>query len=413
MSEAILAPKLRFPEFSGDWEEKKLGEFLISTLREIDKPQTNYLAIGLRSHFKGTFQKPDSNPFKIAMDKLFQVEENDLIVNITFAWEGAIAIVKKNDKGGLVSHRFPTYTFDKHITNHLFFQFQFIQKRFRYMLGVISPGGAGRNRVMSKKDFVKLKTLLPSLPEQQKIASFLTSVDNKIEQLTKKQELLEKYKKGLMQKIFSQEIRFKANDGSDYPDWEEKNIDSLPITISDGNYGEQYPTSKDFKKIGVPFLRANNIKNLKVSKNDIRYITIEQHNILTSGHLKTNDILITTRGELGNIALVDDRFHNANINAQICLLRIDDSSILNYKYLLISLNSNSCKKQYKRFETGTALKQLPKGSLKKIKLNIPLLPEQLKIANFLSSIVNKIEQIGKQLDETKLFKKALLQQMFI
>ena len=70
---------------------------------------------------------------------------------------------------------------------------------------------------------------MPTKPEQQKIATFLTSVDNKIEQLGKKQELLGEYKKGLMQKIFSQEIRFKADDGSDYPDWEEKKVGRFVI----------------------------------------------------------------------------------------------------------------------------------------------------------------------------------------
>jgi len=163
MSEAAHIPQLRFPEYSANWSQRLLSDFLIPTLREIEKPKVNYLAIGLRSHCKGTFQKPDSDPSKIAMEKLFRVKENDLIVNITFAWEGAIAIVKENDEGGLVSHRFPTYTFDTNITSHHFFKHQFINKRFRYLLDLISPGGAGRNRVMSKKEFVKLKVPLPSV----------------------------------------------------------------------------------------------------------------------------------------------------------------------------------------------------------------------------------------------------------
>jgi type I restriction enzyme S subunit len=171
-------------------------------LREVPKPNINYLAIGVRSHCKGTFQKPDSEPHKIAMDKLYQVKENDLIVSITFAWESAIAIVKKEDENGLVSHRFPTYTFNKKVAIVDFFRYVIIQKKFRFMLDLISPGGAGRNRVMSKKDFLKLKWNMPCVEEQNKIANFLSSIDTKIEQTQKQLEKTKEFKKALLQQMF-------------------------------------------------------------------------------------------------------------------------------------------------------------------------------------------------------------------
>ena len=202
----IFFQKIRFKADDGsdysDWEEKKLGDFLNLTLREVPKPNKNYLAIGIRSHCKGTFQKPDSEPHKIAMDKLYQVKENDLIVNITFAWESAIAIVKKEDENGLVSHRFPTYIFNKNLAIVEFFRYVIIQKKFRLMLDLISPGGAGRNRVMSKKDFLRLKWKLPCIEEQTKIANFLSSIDTKISQNRKALEETKKFKKALLQQMF-------------------------------------------------------------------------------------------------------------------------------------------------------------------------------------------------------------------
>ena len=202
----IFNQEIRFKAEDGsefcDWKEYSLKDFLIPTLREVEKPKENYLAIGVRSHCKGTFQKPDSEPDKIAMDKLYVVKENDLIVNITFAWESAIAIVKKEDEGGLVSHRFPTYTFDEKISNSKYFQYVIIQKRFRIMLDLISPGGAGRNRVMSKKDFLTLKWELPCIEEQNKIANFLSSIDTKIEQTQKQLESSKEFKKALLQQMF-------------------------------------------------------------------------------------------------------------------------------------------------------------------------------------------------------------------
>lgn len=202
----LFSGKLRFKDENGedypDWEKKKLGEVLTLTIREVDKPKENYLAIGIRSHVKGTFQKPDSDPSKIAMDKLFVVKENDLIVNITFAWEGAIAIVKKEDDGGLVSHRFPTYTFNSsHLLREYFAQV-IIDKKFRMILDLISPGGAGRNRVLSKKEFIKIEWSLPRVQEQHKISNFLSSIDTKIESTNKQIIQARTFKKGLLQQMF-------------------------------------------------------------------------------------------------------------------------------------------------------------------------------------------------------------------
>lgn len=202
----LFSQQLRFKGENGEefpaWEEKTLGEFLIPTFRAVDKPNGSYLAIGIRSHCKGTFQKADEDPTKNAMDTLYEVKENDLIVNITFAWEGAIAMVKKEDDGGLVSHRFPTYTFNRDLVIGEFFQYVYPQKRFRLMLELISPGGAGRNRVMSKSEFLKLKWEIPCLEEQQKIAAYLTALDGRIGRVGGQLEALRAWKKGLLQGMF-------------------------------------------------------------------------------------------------------------------------------------------------------------------------------------------------------------------
>ncbi|MFK5950099.1 MAG: restriction endonuclease subunit S [Methylococcales bacterium] len=202
----LFSQEIRFKDEQGngfpDWEEKALAEVLTPQIREVKKPSDRYLAIGIRSHMKDTFQKPEFNPDDIAMEKLFDVKENDLVVNITFAWEGAIAIVKPEDEGGLVSHRFPTYTFKQGQATHEFFRHIIKQKRFKYMLDVISPGGAGRNRVLSKKEFLKLKWTLPSVVEQNKIALFLGVLDKKIDFTKQQIEQTETFKKGLLQQMF-------------------------------------------------------------------------------------------------------------------------------------------------------------------------------------------------------------------
>ena len=408
MSEAAHIPQLRFPEYSANWSQRLLSDFLIPTLREIEKPKVNYLAIGLRSHCKGTFQKPDSDPSKIAMEKLFRVKENDLIVNITFAWEGAIAIVKENDEGGLVSHRFPTYTFDTNITSHHFFKHQFINKRFRYLLDLISPGGAGRNRVMSKKEFVKLKVPLPSVGEQQKIAAFLTAVDNKIEQLSKKQALLGSWKKGLMQQIFSQAIRFKADDGSAFPVWEEKNIVELAKT-SIGLVTSMTPYYVDK---GVPLIRNNDIFQNKIRKEKLIRLDYEFDQLNKNRRLFTNDIVTVHTGNIGASAVIDEELNGCQGFATLNT-RIKNQNEISSSFLCWYYNSTRNIKYALSMATGDGRSNYNLKDFNKATIPVPSLPEQTKIAAFLTAVDNKIEQVGKQLDESKQFKKALLQQMFV
>jgi len=189
------------------WTKQPLGNFVKPIVRQIDKPNEPYLGIGLRSHGKGTFLKHDEEPGKNSMDKFYVVRPDDLIVNITFAWEQAIAIVKPEDDGALASHRFPTYTFIEDKGHPDFFRFYIIQPRMKYMLRLISPGGAGRNRVMSKSDFIKLEFLLPDYKEQTAIAQVLLAADKEISLLKTKAEKLHEQKKGLMQQLLTGKIR--------------------------------------------------------------------------------------------------------------------------------------------------------------------------------------------------------------
>jgi type I restriction enzyme S subunit len=197
-------PRSRFPEFNGapGWEEKRLDEVIFPIVRKRKKPSEAYTGLGLRSHGKGTFLKKLIDPDKNSAEYLFEVKCNDLVVNITFAWEGAVAIAGTADDGALVSHRFPTYTFEMGAAIPDFFRYLIFDKQFIYKLGVISPGGAGRNRVLDKKAFLKLNVMLPRTEEQRSIADCLTTLDNKITAQSVKIDSLEQHKRGLMQQLF-------------------------------------------------------------------------------------------------------------------------------------------------------------------------------------------------------------------
>ena len=172
-------PAYRFQGYTDAWELRKLGEVIEQQIREVDKPNDAYRRLSVRSHAKGTFHQVVEDPSTVAMDKLYIVKADDLIVNITFAWEHAIAVANLYDDGLLVSHRFPTYRakFNSDIT---YIKYLVSQEDFRRKLEFISPGGAGRNRVMNKKDFINLKAVFPTLPEQEAIGSFFSVLDQLI-----------------------------------------------------------------------------------------------------------------------------------------------------------------------------------------------------------------------------------------
>jgi type I restriction enzyme S subunit len=194
-------PELRFPGFADPWEQRKLESLVTRVTREVAKPDHPYTRISVRSHAKGTFHQDVLDPSSVAMSKLFVVRENDLIVNITFAWEHAIAIANKSDDGLLVSHRFPTYLIDK--SDIKFVHYLVSQESFRYKMDLISPGGAGRNRVLNQKDFVKILSDVPTnLEEQTKIGEMFDKLDHLIASNQRKVDKLKELKKGYMQQMF-------------------------------------------------------------------------------------------------------------------------------------------------------------------------------------------------------------------
>ena len=193
-------PEIRLDGFERKWEKKKLIDLVSPVSRKVKKPSDPYYRLSIRSHAKGTFKQFVDDPKKIAMDNLFEVKENDLVVNITFAWEHAIAVASKEDDGLLVSHRFPTYVIDKSDKN--FINIYIKREEFRQKMDLLSPGGAGRNRVLNVKDFINIQMIVPELEEQQAIGAYFSNLDNLIDAHQEKITQLETLKKKLLQDMF-------------------------------------------------------------------------------------------------------------------------------------------------------------------------------------------------------------------
>ena len=190
-----------------------------------------------------------------------------------------------------------------------------------------------------------------------------------------------------------------------------REIKDLGIHISDGNYSSKYPRSEEFVKEGVPFIRANNLVNGEVTDEDMYFITPEKHAILLKGHLQEGDVLITTRGNIGQVGIVPKRHIDSNINAQLVLLRTNPKELYN-RYLLWALQSQSVKKQYQTLQTGTALKQLPVGKLEQVSIKVTDIISQHNIADNLDKIYKIINDRKKELNLLDDLIKARFVEMF-
>ena len=161
------------------WEQRKLGDVVKRYEDPVCTPSDGYNRLGIRSHAKGVFHSHVEKGEELSTGQLYRVGVGNLIVNITFAWEHAVAITAESDRDFLVSQRFPQFSFlEGNYPN--FFKYVISKDSFRHHLWLSSPGGAGRNRVLNQNEMLEYNVLLPSFEEQQKMAEVLELCDTLI-----------------------------------------------------------------------------------------------------------------------------------------------------------------------------------------------------------------------------------------
>jgi len=186
----------------------RLNKALIRIKREveIDLKQL-YYQIGIRSHGKGIFHKEPFTGQELGNKRIYWVEPGDFVLNIVFAWEGAVALVSENERGMCGSHRFPTFEFNTDICLPEFLLFYFKTPTGVRQLEDVSPGGAGRNKTLNQGDFLKLKISLPDLEVQQEIVVSLQTHTDAILTMQAEAASLREVKRGLMQGLLSGQVR--------------------------------------------------------------------------------------------------------------------------------------------------------------------------------------------------------------
>ncbi len=408
-----LKPKLRFPEFRNapHWTEKLLEDALSPIVRERKKPIEAYTGLGMRSHGKGTFLKNLQNPEKNSMEYLYEVQGDDLIVNITFAWEGAIAIAKPTDTGALVSHRFPTYEFKRDSAIPDFFRYIILDKQFVYYLGVISPGGAGRNRVLNKSDFLKLRVFLPEVSEQKKIAECLTALDEVMAAHGQKLDALKTHKTGLMQQLFPRAgetvPRLRFPEFQDTEEWEAMRLGDVCEKIMDGTHFS--PKTKSGPRL---YLTSKNIQNGRIDLSNTSYISEEEHRqIYNRCPVKLHDVLLTKDGaNTGNCALNDLNFEFSLLSS-VAVLR-GMPSMLGQRFLYQSILSEKNQELIAESMSGQAITRITLEKIGNFIVTVASIEEQERIADCLSAFDEIIFTQTQKLEALKTHKKGLMQQLF-
>jgi len=396
-------PKLRFPGFSQPWVEKKLGNVAeFSKGKNISKSDITEEGLEcirygeLYTKYKEKIDQIYSRT-NINKDELVLSKKNDVI--IPASGETAIDI----STASCIMHDGIAIGGDINILrtkeDGLFLAY-FLKNKKQTEIANLAQGISVIH--LYARQLSGLQIYLPTLPEQQKIANFLSDIDTKIEKLSRKKELMSEYKKGVMQKIFSQKIRFKDENGNDYPDWEEKRLGEV-CEVKRGA-GSNYIKYVNSETKGIRLIRIGDFLGSEPvyveNTDEIRRFTIKYGDILIAGTGATAGITFKVPKEFDNLAY---SYNAPRIRSEKC----DTEFLINY------LESDTILNQQKRLFTGNAQPFLDIKAISNFKINLPCLEEQKKIAEFLTNLDKNIGNIDTELNAVKEFKKGLLQKLFV
>ena len=421
----MATPKLRFKEFDGDWANFNLGDIsdiktgpFGSTLHQKD-----YVEIGTPiitvEHLGEVGLTSQNLPLVSDEDKVrlksYMLDEGDL----AFSRVGSVdrcAIITDKEKGWLFSGRILRVRPNKKLVHSKNLMYALKTEDAKYRIRSVAVGQTmpSLNTEILKNFSINLSN---SVEEQTKIASFLSVVDEKISQLTQKHELLSQYKQGMMQKLFSQQIRFKADDGSEFGEWEEKTlIDSVDTNIkwsfTGGPFGSNLK-SEDYTELGIRIIQLQNIGDGAFLNDYKIYTSPEKANELLSCNIYPDEILISKMGDPVARCCIVPKHHDRYVMCSDGIRLVVDKQNYSSIFMFYQINYQDFRQSASDVSTGSTRKRIGLSDLKQLPIKAPCLEEQTKIANFLSAIDQKIEVVAQQIEQAKQWKKGLLQQMFV
>ena len=411
-----MTPELRFKGFTEPWEQRKLGEVGTTYTGLSGKTKNDF------GHGEGkfvTYMNVFSNPISsLSMVEPIEVDDSQNEVNVgdvffTTSSETpeevgmTSVLLEKQGKTYLNSFCFgyrPTRKFDNYYLAYML-RSSNVRNKIVFLAQGISRYNISKNKVMD------IDVPIPNLNEQQEIGAYFKNLDNLITLHQREVDTLTNIKKGLMQKIFSQEIRFKADDGSEFPEWKKKTLSSIG-SFYNGLSGK---TKDDFGKGNSKYITYMNVfKNVFSNQDLLENVIISEKE--KQNHVEYGDMLFTQSSEtfeevgMTSVYLYEDRPY---LNSFCIGFHLSDLNTTYPQYMGYLMRTENVRKQIINEGQGISRINLSANRLMNITLIIPCLEEQQKIADCLSAMDKKIEVAQKELETLKTIKKGFLQQMFV
>ncbi|HDG1911355.1 TPA: restriction endonuclease subunit S, partial [Staphylococcus aureus] len=399
-------PELRFPGFEGEWEEKQFADFtkINQGLQiAINERKTEY-SPELYFYITNEFLRPNSQT------KYFIENPPQSVI----ANKEDILMTRTGNTGKVVTNVFGAFhnnffkiKFDKNLYDRLFLVEVLNSSKIQNK--ILSLAGSSTIPDLNHSDFYSISSSYPLLREQQKIGKFFSKLDRQIELEEQKLELLKQQKKGYMQKIFSQELRFKDENGNDYPEWESKSIQEIFENKGGTALETEFNFDGNYKVISIGSYSINstyNDQNIRVNKN------------------KKTEKYILSKGDLAMV--LNDKTKDGKIIGRSIFIDKDNQYIYNQrterlipfaendnKFLWFLMNTDLIRNKIKGMMQGATQVYINYSSIKLISIQLPLLEEQQKIRGFLEVLSGITTEQLHKIDQLKERKKAFLQKMFI
>lgn len=405
----MSVPKLRFPEFSGEWEEQKLNLiFTKITQRNSDNNNSNVITNSATEGLvrqREYFDKDIANKDKT--DNYFIIKNGDFVYNprkSTAAPYGPFTQYKFIDDG-IVSPLYLCLRKNNDAIESKYLEYYFKTTCWHQYIYENGSSGARHDRVSIHDDvLLAMPIMVPAQNEQQKIADFLSNVDSIIIAETKILNALQKKKKALMQKLFTQQLRFKSNDGTDFPEWEEKKLGEISSPPKYGLNAAGVDYDGEHK-----YLRITDID--EVSHNYLPTELTTPSEFSDEYLLEENDIVFARTGaSTGKTYLYNPNDGDLYFAGFLIKFHIKDA---NARFVFYQTCTHEYEKWVHVMSTRSGQPGINSEEYSTLKIKLPCIEEQQKIADCLSSIDSLIQTQQKVVTTWQQRKKALLQQMFI